>query len=158
MAGRRTYLVSEVAGVAGVSARTLHHDDDIGHLVPKARTEAGYRVYDEDDLPRLQQVLLGRELGLAPRRSAARSTTRTSTTAAPCWRSGGSYRHARGGWTPWTAPSTPPRGLRGGAFVRRSGGAYSPVSSIEPCDSQRTSSSVAPWQAAQLATSCCISR
>jgi DNA-binding transcriptional MerR regulator len=65
MAERRTYLVSEVARIAGVSVRTLHHYDDIGLLVPKARTEAGYRVYDEDALLRLQQILLGRELGLA---------------------------------------------------------------------------------------------
>lgn len=65
MAERRTYLVSEVARIAGVSVRTLHHYDDIGLLVPKARTEAGYRVYGDDDLLRLQQVLLGRELGLA---------------------------------------------------------------------------------------------
>jgi MerR family transcriptional regulator, thiopeptide resistance regulator len=65
MAERRTYLVSEVARIAGVSVRALHHYDDIGLLVPRERTEAGYRVYDEDDLLRLQQILLGRELGLA---------------------------------------------------------------------------------------------
>jgi DNA-binding transcriptional MerR regulator len=34
-------------------------------LVPKERTGAGYRLYDEDDLLRLQQILLGREQGLA---------------------------------------------------------------------------------------------
>jgi DNA-binding transcriptional MerR regulator len=43
----------------------VHHYDAIGLLVPKQRSEAGYRVYDEDDLLRLQQILLGRELGLA---------------------------------------------------------------------------------------------
>ncbi len=65
MAGQRTYLVSEVARIAGISVRALHHYDEIGLLVPEGRTEAGYRVYDEDDLLRLQQILLGRELGLA---------------------------------------------------------------------------------------------
>ena len=65
MAGRRTYLVSEVARISGVTVRALHHYDEIGLLVPKARSEAGYRVYDEDDLLRLQQIMLGRELGLA---------------------------------------------------------------------------------------------
>lgn len=65
MAGQRTYLVSDVAKTAGVSVRTLHHYDAIGLLVPRERTESGYRVYDEDDLLRLQQILLGRELGLA---------------------------------------------------------------------------------------------
>lgn len=61
---RRTYQVKEVAALAGVSVRALHHYDEIGLLVPRARTSAGYRLYDEDDLLRLQQILLERELGL----------------------------------------------------------------------------------------------
>lgn len=65
MEGSRTYRVGEVARIAGVSVRALHHYDEIGLLVPKERTDTGYRVYDEDDLLRLQQILLGRELGLA---------------------------------------------------------------------------------------------
>jgi DNA-binding transcriptional MerR regulator len=65
MARKRTYLVSEVSELAGVSVRTLHHYDDVGLLVPRGRTEAGYRLYDDDDLLRLQQILLGRELGLS---------------------------------------------------------------------------------------------
>lgn len=65
MTRRRTYLVREVARLSGVTVRTLHHYDAIGLLVPQARSEAGYRVYGEKDLLRLQQVLLGRELGLA---------------------------------------------------------------------------------------------
>ncbi|HEX2873250.1 MAG TPA: MerR family transcriptional regulator [Polyangiaceae bacterium] len=64
MARKRTYLVKEVAEIAGVSVRTLHHYDEIELLVPVGRTEAGYRLYDDDDLLRLQQILLGRELGL----------------------------------------------------------------------------------------------
>lgn len=62
--GARTYQVNEVARLAGVSVRTLHHYDAIGLLVPKRRTESGYRLYDDDDLLRLQQILIGRELGL----------------------------------------------------------------------------------------------
>ncbi len=65
MAPQRTYRVSEVARIAGVSVRALHHYDAIGLLVPQGRSEAGYRVYAEGDLLRLQQILLGRELGLA---------------------------------------------------------------------------------------------
>jgi DNA-binding transcriptional MerR regulator len=65
MARRRTYQVSEVAQITGVSVRALHHYDAIGLLVPKERTDAGYRVYDQDDLLRLQQILIGREQGLA---------------------------------------------------------------------------------------------
>ncbi len=59
-----TYLVKDVARLAGVSVRTLHHYDSIGLLVPGARTAAGYRVYTDSDLLRLQQILIGRELGL----------------------------------------------------------------------------------------------
>src|SRR5690606_23922627 len=54
----------EVARLAGVSVRTLHHYDEIGLLVPSRRSDAGYRLYDEADLLRLQQILIGRELGL----------------------------------------------------------------------------------------------
>lgn len=61
----RTYQVKEVAQLAGVSVRTLHHYDELGLLVPSARTAAGYRLYRDDDLLRLQQILIGRELGLS---------------------------------------------------------------------------------------------
>ena len=54
--------VSEVARNTGVSVRTLHHYDEIGLLVPSARTGAGYRLYSHEDLQRLQEVLLFREL------------------------------------------------------------------------------------------------
>ena len=54
--------VHEVSQLAGISVRTLHHYDSIGLLSPNARTEAGYRLYDEECLARLQQILLFREL------------------------------------------------------------------------------------------------
>jgi DNA-binding transcriptional MerR regulator len=62
---RRTYRVKDVARIAGVSIRALHHYDEIGLLVPQARSTSGYRLYGEDDLLRLQQILIGRELGLS---------------------------------------------------------------------------------------------
>ena len=65
MNARRTYRVKDVARIAGVSVRTLHHYDEIGLLVPQTRSGAGYRLYNDDDLFRLQQILLGRELGLS---------------------------------------------------------------------------------------------
>ena len=55
--------VGEVAALAGVTVRTLHHYDRIGLLSPSARTAAGYRQYAPADLDRLHQVLLYRELG-----------------------------------------------------------------------------------------------
>jgi MerR family transcriptional regulator, thiopeptide resistance regulator len=61
---QRPCHIKEAARLAGVSVRTLHHYDAIGLLVPKVRSAAGYRLYDRDDLLRLQQILIGRELGL----------------------------------------------------------------------------------------------
>jgi DNA-binding transcriptional MerR regulator len=55
--------VGEVAALAGVTVRTLHHYDRIGLLSPAGRTSAGYRQYSPADLDRLHQVLLYRELG-----------------------------------------------------------------------------------------------
>ena len=61
----RTYKVADVARLSGVSIRALHHYDAIGLLVPTGRTEAGYRLYTDADLLRLQQILIGRELGFS---------------------------------------------------------------------------------------------
>lgn len=61
----RGYQVKEVARITRVTVRTLHHYDEIGLLVPSQRTEAGYRLYDDEDLRRLQQILIGRELGMS---------------------------------------------------------------------------------------------
>lgn len=54
--------VHEVSRLAGVSIRTLHHYDRIGLLRPAMVTEAGYRLYDDTALERLQCILLFREL------------------------------------------------------------------------------------------------
>ena len=65
MPSRRTYGVKEVAKLSGLTIRALHHYDSIRLLTPSMRTGARYRVYDDDDLLRLQQILIGRELGLS---------------------------------------------------------------------------------------------
>lgn len=54
--------VKEVSKITGVSVRTLHHYDAIGLLKPTKVTEAGYRMYDDTALSRLQNILLFREL------------------------------------------------------------------------------------------------
>jgi DNA-binding transcriptional MerR regulator len=56
--------VSQVARIANVSVRALHHYDEIGLLVPSARSDAGYRLYEDADLRRLQQILFFRALEL----------------------------------------------------------------------------------------------
>jgi DNA-binding transcriptional MerR regulator len=55
--------VGQVAQLAGVTARTLHHYDRIGLLTPSERTAAGYRQYTASDLDRLHRILVYRELG-----------------------------------------------------------------------------------------------
>ncbi len=54
--------VHEVSSLAGVSIRTLQYYDKIGLLHPSGYTDAGYRLYDDTDLERLQYILLFREL------------------------------------------------------------------------------------------------
>lgn len=55
--------VKEVADLVGVSVRALHHYDEIGLLKPEKTTESGYRLYSNQDLEMLQQILFFRELG-----------------------------------------------------------------------------------------------
>lgn len=57
-----TYTVSQLANLAGISVRTLHHYDHIDLLKPSERTDAGYRLYTEDELFRLQQIMFFKEL------------------------------------------------------------------------------------------------
>ncbi len=54
--------VHEVSRLAGVSIRTLQYYDKIGLLHPSEYTESGYRLYDDTDLEKLQEILLFREL------------------------------------------------------------------------------------------------
>lgn len=54
--------VKEVSSLTGVSVRTLHHYDAIGLLKPTKVTDAGYRLYDDAAICRLQNILLFREL------------------------------------------------------------------------------------------------
>ncbi len=56
------YSVGEVARLAGVTVRTLHHYDRIGLLVPSRRTASGYRRYDDADLDRLWRIRVYGEL------------------------------------------------------------------------------------------------
>lgn len=57
--------VCEVSALAGVSVRALHHYHQIGLLSPAKISEAGYRLYDDAALERLQHILLFRELGFS---------------------------------------------------------------------------------------------
>lgn len=58
----KKYSVKALSKLAGVSVRTLHHYDKIGLLKPAIRTEAKYRLYGENELLRLQQILFFKAL------------------------------------------------------------------------------------------------
>jgi DNA-binding transcriptional MerR regulator len=58
-----TYKVHEFATLAGVTVRALHHYDRLGLLKPR-RTTRAYRVYRDADLPRVQQIIVLKFLGL----------------------------------------------------------------------------------------------
>lgn len=57
--------VGQVAQRFAVTVRTLHHYDEVGLLSPSERTRAGYRLYTDDDLTRLQHIVVYRRLGFA---------------------------------------------------------------------------------------------
>lgn len=59
------YRVGELAALARVSVRTLHHYEAIGLLVPSARTEAGHRMYAASDLSRLTRIKALTALGFS---------------------------------------------------------------------------------------------
>lgn len=59
------WKVGELARWTGVSVRTLHYYDEIGLLRPSRTTEAGYRLYTEGDVIRLQQIKSLRKLGFS---------------------------------------------------------------------------------------------
>ncbi len=60
-----SWSIVEVARRAGVSSRTLRHYDDVGLVPPAYVGSNGYRYYEDEQLLRLQEVLVLRELGLS---------------------------------------------------------------------------------------------
>ena len=55
--------ISQVAELTGISTRTLQYYDEIGLLKPSELTESGYRLYNDEALQKLQQILFFKELG-----------------------------------------------------------------------------------------------
>lgn len=56
--------VKELSNLTGISARTLHYYDEIGLFAPTEKSGAGYRLYDDKALERLQQILFFREFDI----------------------------------------------------------------------------------------------
>ncbi|BAE86029.1 MerR family transcriptional regulator [Desulfitobacterium hafniense] len=59
------YTVQKLAHLAGVSSRTLRYYDEIGILKPARISSSGYRIYGQQEVDRLQQILFYRELGMS---------------------------------------------------------------------------------------------
>ena len=59
------FTVGALAARTGLTVRTLHHYDTIGLLSPSGRTEAGYRLYSETDVRRLEHIVVLRSLGVS---------------------------------------------------------------------------------------------
>ncbi|MFN2530037.1 MAG: MerR family transcriptional regulator [Pyrinomonadaceae bacterium] len=62
-----TYQAADFAALAGVTVRTLHHYHRVGLLKPSGRTGAGYRIYRQQDLVRLQQIVTLKFIGFSLR-------------------------------------------------------------------------------------------
>jgi DNA-binding transcriptional MerR regulator len=57
--------VGELATRTGLTVRTLHHYDTIDLLKPSARSDAGYRLYNQEDVARLHAIQALRHMGLS---------------------------------------------------------------------------------------------
>ena len=57
--------IKELSQLTGISIRTLRYYDEIGLLKPTGFTEAGYRLYDDKALERLQEILFFKEMELS---------------------------------------------------------------------------------------------
>jgi DNA-binding transcriptional MerR regulator len=58
------YTIQKLASLAGVSTRTLRYYDEIGILKPARINSSGYRIYGQEEVNTLQQILFYRELGV----------------------------------------------------------------------------------------------
>lgn len=61
---QRWWKVGDLARATGLTIRALHHYDELGLLVPSARTQAGHRLYDQEDVRRLYRIVALRRLSL----------------------------------------------------------------------------------------------
>lgn len=59
------YTVQKLGRLAGISTRTLRYYDEIGILKPARIDSSGYRIYGQNEVDRLQQILFYRELGVS---------------------------------------------------------------------------------------------
>ena len=58
------HKIGELAETSGVTVRTLHYYEEIGLLMPTARTDAGHRLYGPNEVERLYRICLLKQLGM----------------------------------------------------------------------------------------------
>ncbi len=61
----KLFQAREFAKLSGVTVRALHHYDRLGLLKPSRHTRAGYRLYSENDVERLEQIVALKFIGLS---------------------------------------------------------------------------------------------
>lgn len=66
--GEGLHSIGEAAALSGISAKMIRHYERIGLVPEAARTAAGYRLYDDDDVHRLRFIHRARSLGFPIRR------------------------------------------------------------------------------------------
>lgn len=66
-----TYSIGDLAQRTGLTVRTLHHYEQLGLLLPSARTDGGYRLYGDADVQTLHRILAYRQIGLPLKEIAA---------------------------------------------------------------------------------------
>ena len=90
--------VGELSRLAGVTVRTLHHYDEIGLLRPSGRSDAGYRLYSYEDLARLQEILVWRQLGFSLPEIQQLLDDPDTTASARCAASGSWWSSSSSAW------------------------------------------------------------
>lgn len=58
-------LINEVSRLTGLSVRTLHYYHELGLVVPKQHAESGYRIYEDEQLKKIEHIQFFKELGFS---------------------------------------------------------------------------------------------
>src|ERR1051326_5804074 len=61
----KLFKAREFARLTGVTVRALHHYDRLGLLKPGRYSPAGYRLYRESDIARLEQIVALKFIGFS---------------------------------------------------------------------------------------------
>lgn len=91
--------VKKLSNLTGISVRALHYYDEIGLLEPTAKSEAGYRLYDDKALETLRQILFFREFDIPLKEIKAIMNDPALEKIRSCRCSGICWRRKRDAWS-----------------------------------------------------------